>query len=189
MNSSLIFVDVEAHGPCPAMGYMTEFAFVEYGCTSQGPPETITRNGFHAWVIHGSDAPASRFPENGIVEVCPAFDFTIRAEKCMGPIEHVMSSAARWLARTVGEGVRPVMVSDNPAFDFMWICDAFWRTMNTNPFGHSARRIADFAAGLNGDFRKSQGWKALRVTKHTHDPVMDVAGNLEAFDRLLKGER
>jgi hypothetical protein len=81
------------------------------------------------------------------------------------------------------------MVSDNPAFDFMWICDAFWRTMNTNPFGHSARRIADFAAGLNGDFRKSQGWKALRVTKHTHDPVMDVAGNLEAFDRLLKGER
>ena len=145
MNSSLIFVDVEAHGPCPAMGYMTEFAFVEYGCTSQGPPETITRNGFHAWVIHGSDAPASRFPENGIVEVCPAFDFTIRAEKCMGPIEHVMSSAARWLARTVGEGVRPVMVSDNPAFDFMWICDAFWRTMNTNPFGHSARRICQAA--------------------------------------------
>jgi len=29
----------------------------------------------------------------------------------------------------------------------------------------------------------------LRITPHDHNPVHDAMGNLEAFDRLLKGER
>ena len=84
---------------------------------------------------------------------------------------------------------RPVFVSDNPAYDWQWINYHFHHALGRNPFGHSARRISDFYAGLCGDFRKTQEWKRLRVTKHDHDPVHDAMGNAEAFKRILEGER
>lgn len=93
-----------------------------------------------------------------------------------------------WLKKLVPHG-RPIFVSDNPAFDWQWINDGFWRYLGHNPFGHSARRLADFYAGLRGDFRQSQAWKRLRITPHDHNPVHDALGNLEAFERMLKGER
>lgn len=65
----------------------------------------------------------------------------------------------------------------------------FWRYFGENPFGHSGRRIADFYAGLVGDFRSTQKWKRLRQTKHDHHPVHDALGNAEALLRLLNGER
>ena len=84
---------------------------------------------------------------------------------------------------------RPVMWSDNPAYDFQWINFYFWRYLGYNPLGHSARRISDFYAGLVGDFRRTQEWKRLRITPHIHNPVFDAQGNAEAFDRIMKGER
>jgi hypothetical protein len=82
-----------------------------------------------------------------------------------------------------------VFVSDNPAYDFQWINFYFWRYFGMNPFGHSGRRIADFYAGLVGDFQKTQNWKRLRRTKHDHHPVHDALGNAEALIRLFNGER
>jgi hypothetical protein len=82
-----------------------------------------------------------------------------------------------------------VFVSDNPAFDFQWINFYFWRYFGINPFGHSGRRIADFFAGLVGDFRSTQKWKRLRRTKHDLHPVHDALGNAEALIRLFDGER
>ena len=84
---------------------------------------------------------------------------------------------------------RPIFVSDNPAYDWQWINFYFWKHLGYNPFGHSARRIGDFYAGLVGDFRSSSKWKKLRVTKHDHNPVNDAMGNVEAFARMLEGER
>jgi len=99
----------------------------------------------------------------------------------------VAEACEEWLERI--EKGRKVMVSDNPAFDFMWMADLFHRTIGTNPFGFSARRIGDFYAGLTGDFRNATKWKSLRRTVHDHNPVNDAMGNLEAFDRMLRGER
>lgn len=93
---------------------------------------------------------------------------------------------AKWLGQFDG---RPVFVSDNPAFDWQWINFYFWKYQGSNPFGHSARRIGDFYAGLTGNFHNSSKWKKLRVTKHDHHPVHDALGNVEAFQRMLKGER
>jgi hypothetical protein len=102
--------------------------------------------------------------------------------------EHeVFQAFANWLKEHF-EG-QPIFISDNPAFDWQWINDGFWNTIGYNPFGHSARRISDFYAGLCGDFHKTQNWKRLRVTPHDHNPVHDALGNLEAFERILKGER
>ena len=47
----------------------------------------------------------------------------------------------------------------------------------------------NFYAGLVGDFTDASSWKKLRVTPHDHNPVNDAMGNLEAFERLLNGER
>jgi hypothetical protein len=99
--------------------------------------------------------------------------------------EETFSKFREWL-----EPRKPVVfVSDNPAYDFQWVNFYFWRYFGENPFGHSGRRIADFYAGLVGDFRSTQKWKRLRRTKHDHHPVHDALGNAEALIRMLDGER
>ena len=96
----------------------------------------------------------------------------------------VFSEFTAWL-NALNQHGRPIFVSDNVAFDWQWINDGFWRTLGKNPFGHSGRRIGDFAAGLAGDFTATQAWKQLRVTKHDHNPVNDAMGNVEAFAQLI----
>ena len=81
---------------------------------------------------------------------------------------------------------RKIFVSDNPAYDWQFINYYFHKFLGDNPFGHSARRISDFYAGLKGDFSDSQHWKNLRITEHDHNPVHDALGNVEAFERLLR---
>lgn len=103
-----------------------------------------------------------------------------------GCTKDVFIGFEHWLKEFEG---RPVFVSDNPAYDWQWINYYFWKHLGYNPFGHSARRIGDFYAGLTGSFWNSQKWKRLRVTKHDHDPVNDAMGNVEAFERMLNGER
>lgn len=92
----------------------------------------------------------------------------------------------KWLKQFEG---RVSFISDNPAYDWQFINYYFHLYLGYNPFGWSARRISDFYAGLVGDFTSTQKWKQLRITEHDHNPVHDAMGNLEAFDRLLKGER
>lgn len=111
-----------------------------------------------------------------------------------GTSKAVFERFDQWLLTTYidnsGSGYsRPIFVSDNPAYDWQFINFYFWKHLDRNPFGHSARRIGDFYAGLCGDFRKTQEWKSLRKTKHDHNPVNDAMGNVEAFERMLKGER
>ncbi len=159
---SLIFVDVEATGKSPINGLMTEFGAVEYK----------TRQTFHGviWESRPSD-------ENPAVSVVTGV--------LLHPLAEVMAEFARWLADR-GKS-RPIFVSDNPAYDFQWINAAFDACGMDNPFGHSARRISDFWAGLNHDWSNTQDWKRYRVTQHDHHPVHGALGNVEAFERILQG--
>lgn len=84
-----------------------------------------------------------------------------------------------WLT-SLGFG-RHVMVSDNPAYDWQWVSALFAYADLPNPLGFSARRIGDFFAGLERDWQKTQEWKSLRRTPHTHNPVDDAKGNAEAL--------
>jgi hypothetical protein len=154
--NNLIFVDVEAAGPCPSKGKMTEFGAVHGGsqATFHGVPDSVT---------------------DGRYGIEYSWWDTARRFKA-------------WLTLVVPTG-RPIFVSDNPAFDWQWMNDFCWKHFNENPFGHSARRISDFYAGLTGDFRNTQKWKKMRITPHDHNPVHDAQGNKEAFIRMLAGER
>jgi hypothetical protein len=160
---NLIFVDCEATGPCPGMGVLTEFGAVHFA----------SRETFHGVLFESAPDPDN--PVQSEVTGA-AFD----------PVE-VFGRFEAWL-RSMTTG-RPIMVSDNPAYDYQWINYGFHHAIGRNPFGHSARRIGDFYAGLVGDFMTSQGWKRLRVTPHDHHPVNDAMGNVEAFKRMLRGER
>ena len=87
-----------------------------------------------------------------------------------------------WLNQFPG---RLIFVSDNPAYDWQFINYCFYKFLGRNPFGHSARRISDFYAGMKGNFFDSQSWKKWRVTKHDHNPIHDAPGNIEAFEKIL----
>ena len=80
---------------------------------------------------------------------------------------------------------RLVLISDNPAYDWQWIADGF-SSIGKNPFGHSARRIGDVWAGITGNISDTSSWKKFRKTKHTHNPVGDAMGNVEAWETMME---
>jgi len=90
-----------------------------------------------------------------------------------------------WLTQ-VARGERLVFVSDNPAYDWQHVNRALWTRVGHNPFGHSARRIGDYWAGLRRDWKDTQGWKKYRRTVHDHNPVNDALGNAEAVWRMTR---
>lgn len=157
---TLIFVDVEAaNGISPANGVMTEFGAVEYH-TEQ--------------TFHGVLWPSSPSTENPAVSVITG-----------SPLDAyiVMYDFDLWLHQFPAPYV---FVSDNNGYDFQWINFVFEKQLGYNPFGHSSRRISDFFAGLNDDWRKTQAWKRYRITPHDHKPVNDAMGNVEAFKRIVQ---
>jgi hypothetical protein len=159
--SKWIFVDVEATGRSPVNGTMTEFGAVDYK----------TRQTFHGAIWESRPAE-----DNPAVSVMTG--------KPIKPLDQVMADFTQWL-RALGKD-RPIFISDNPAYDFQWINAAFDAVGMNNPFGHSARRISDFWAGLQRDWSDTQSWKRFRITSHDHNPVHDAMGNAEAFERILQ---
>lgn len=155
-----VFVDCEAPGMSPASGVLTEFGAVDF----------TTRQTFHG-VLRDS-VPDPQVPAKPVVVDEPHDAYAVFAE------------FDRWLA-SLGRD-RPVMVSDNPAYDFQWISYGFDQALGRSPFGHSARRVSDFYAGLHRDFTCTQGWRRPRRTQHDHHPVNDAIGNAEAFAALLE---
>ena len=184
MSVHLFIVDVEASAPTPVTGYMTEFGVVDF----------LSRDWFHGHLwdfTPDPDVPALPVPTRrhagwttydgrGLVtnlgtEPDPAVDDVA-----------VFTALISWMAqRTKATRSFSVFVSDNPAFDFMWMACGFAEHDLGNPFGHSARRIGDLAAGLAGDWRQTSAWKRLRETGHDHNPVNDALGNAEALAVLL----
>lgn len=162
--SNLVFVDCEARGTSPVNGTMTEFGAVHFN----------TRYTFHGKLCEGTPDPAN--PAVPVVGKQLASDLD------------VATSLTAWLdlLRSEGKlGSRAVLVSDNPAYDFMWMAAMFDRAGMPNPFGHSGRRISDFWAGVQSNWSDTQSWKKYRKTPHDHNPVNDAMGNAEAFAHIL----
>ena len=163
-KGSFFFVDCEGRGGCPSVGQLAEFGVVHYP----------SRESFHGVLFASTPDPVN-----------PAIP---RLGERVAEDADVARALDAFVKKHVGGG-RAIMVSDNPAYDFMWVADLCWRTLGYNPFGYSARRISDFYAGLVGNWFETQRWKSLRITDHDHNPVHDALGNVEAFERLLAGER
>lgn len=187
MNTRIFLVDVESTGPSPARSVMTEFGVVDFETRAwfhghlwdfkptpgnEALPIAVGRNpGYTAFLEGNPDYNGERYSppkSNGTYE------------------KFVFTELTEWMA-DVGDFARPVFVSDNPGWDFMWMAYGFDSLGLHNPFGHSSRRIGDFAAGLAGKWNQQTKWKSLRETRHTHNPVDDAMGNAEALAKLLAG--
>lgn len=171
MTSTMIFVSTSATGPAPGVpvpdadgtdspALMTEFGLVDYS----------TGRTFHGVLVSGTVAHP---------------DAAARPMLCGSSTHHdqaaVARAAAAWLADLKA---RPVLVSDNPAYDAMWMSHLFHTHLGTNPFGHSARRIGDFVAGLLGDWSDASAWKTLRWPTPAHGPVAYAQGNAVAMAQM-----
>lgn len=183
MNTRLFLVDIESTGPSPANSVMTEFGVVDF--------ETRAWFHGHLWDF----VPTPNIPALPIAtKLNPGYTATgggYNGERndFTGPeddaVTAVYLSFTVWLDTIGGYGNRYVFVSDNPGWDFMWMAYGFDSVGLTNPFGHSSRRIGDFAAGLAKNWNQQSKWKGLRKTRHTHNPVDDAMGNAEALAVLL----
>ena len=160
---SLFIVDVESDGPAPGL-----YSMVSLGCVRVDRELKTT--------FKATFAPISG---QWIPEALAISDITRDQHLAYPDPAEGMAAFDAFLKEASTE--RPVFVSDNPAFDWQWVNFYFHRYVGDNPFGHSARRIGDLYAGLTSDFAAAHGWKLLRRTEHTHDPVDDAMGNAEAL--------
>lgn len=163
-------VDIEADGPAPALYSMVSFAAVRI---VSGQPGEF----FEASLRPISD----RYEPNSLASCGLTREATLAFPEAKGEMLRFVD----WL-KQFEDGNPMVFLSDNPGFDFGFLNYYLWAFTGGNPFGHSSRRIGDFAAGLERNFFASSRWKRLRKTPHTHRPLDDARGNVEALVQLCK---
>lgn len=155
-------VDVESDGPIPHKYSMVCFGSVYFD-------EQLKST------FYGQTKPIS---EIWIPEALAVSGFDRHTHDGFDEPKYVMEKFRDWIAATNLSG-RPILVSDNLAYDWQWINYYFHYFLGANPFGFSGRRIGDMFAGIKSD--ASASWKHLRKTRHTHNPVDDAIGNAEAL--------
>lgn len=155
---SWIVVDVESDNPTPATGSMICFGAVLVSDMSK--------------TFYGETAPLTDRYDPDTLAVS---GIKREQHELFQDSYYTMNNFRNWIV----EVAKPpyIFVSDNPAYDWQWINYYFDMHGIKNPFGFSARRIGDLWCGMQKDtFSK---WKHLRITEHTHDPVMDAKGDAE----------
>jgi len=95
--------------------------------------------------------------------------------------DKVMKKFVKWINDN-SQG-RPIFISDNNGFDWMFVCWYLWHFVGENPFGHSSRNMNDLYKGLVKDTTKN--FKHLR-TLHTHNALDDAIGNAQVLQKLKR---
>jgi len=158
-------VDVETDGPIPG-----DYSMIAIGAVSV-------------------DRPENRF----LVKLAPISDryqaeaLTVSGhtrEQTLGfPDPKIgMSMFLEWV-KVIG-GARPLFISDNNGFDYMFVSWYFHHFLGFDPFGHTSTNLGSLYKGLVKTCFKN--FKHLRVTRHTHNPVDDAMGNVEALLHMEK---
>ncbi|BAV09702.1 DNA polymerase III, epsilon subunit [Filimonas lacunae] len=162
-----IMVDIESDGPIPG-----DYSMISFGA--------VLVNDALDKTFYGRIKPIS---DKYIPEALKVSGHT--REECMGfdDAETVMRNFAHWIAEVCKKD-RPVFISDNNGFDWMFICWYFHHFTGSNPFGFSSQNLGSLYKGVVKD--TFQTFKHLRKTTHTHHPVDDAKGNAEALLTIKK---
>ena len=158
---SYIMVDVEADGPIPG-----DYSMISFGAVLVN--ESLDKT------FYGQLKPVS---EKYIPDALRVSGFSREDTMGFDDPQAVMQQFATWISEN-SKG-RPMFISDNNGFDWMFICWYFHHFTGSNPFGHSSQNLGSLYKGVVKD--ASLNFKHLRKTKHTHHPVDDAKGNAEAL--------
>jgi hypothetical protein len=182
----LIFFDAEGKGPCASKNNHADY---EWGAVD-----------FSSWLQYANSGDWK-----------PGMQPEINTFHGRGANAVNIEAFRDWVRDCGENGDQFVMVTDNPAYDWQHMNYYMHHFLHSNIFGHSARRIGDFALGIEAHkriegaltaaphglasnvimekmmsgFLSPQRWKKLRITPHSHHPVEDALGNVEAFAQLL----
>lgn len=162
-----IMVDVESDGPIPG-----DYSMISFGAVMVNENLDTT--------FYGKLKPISN---QFIPEALAVSGHTREETLAFDDPKTVMEDFANWLKKVCKD--RPVFISDNNGFDWMFICWYFHHFTGSNPFGHSSQNLGSLYKGIIKDAFKN--FKHLRKTKHTHNPVDDAKGNAEAL-LIIKNE-
>ncbi len=166
---SWIMVDVEADGPIPGKYSMISLGAV---LVEDVPTEKLQCFKTDICPISGDYIPAALAISGYRREETLRFTPPVVA----------MENFEAWVLKMSKD--RPMFISDNNGFDWMFVCWYFHYFLGRNPFGHSSTNLGSLYKGMVRDMRKN--FKHLRKTKHTHDPVDDCKGNVEALLEMKK---
>jgi hypothetical protein len=156
-----IMVDVESDGPIPG-----DYSMISFGAILV--EENLDKT------FYGKLKPiANQF----VPDALAVSGYTREETLLFDDPATVMEQFSKWIKDVVKD--RPVFISDNNGFDWMFICWYFHHFTGSNPFGHSSQNLGSLYKGLVKDV--FQNFKHLRKTKHTHNPVDDARGNAEAL--------
>lgn len=166
-----IMVDIEANGPIPG-----DYSMIELGAIYIDPERKLDN------VFYGKLKPlvGAKVQQEALDSIGRTHEETLEFYDS----NIVMNNFKEWLKDLKpSAGKRLMFISDNNGFDFMFVCWYFWHFCNENPFGHSSTNLGSLYKGCMKDFFKS--FKHLRKTKHTHNPVDDARGNVEALLEMI----
>ncbi|MBW8684551.1 3'-5' exonuclease family protein [Chitinophaga rhizophila] len=156
-----IMVDVESDGPIPG-----DYSMISFGAVLVDQQLETT---FYGKLKPISDKyiPEALAVSGHSRQDTPTFD---------DPVQ-VMTAFKTWLDKVCKD--RPIFISDNNGFDWMFVCWYFHHFLGENPFGFSSQNLGSIYKGLQRDMFTN--FKHLRKTRHTHHPVDDAKGNAEAL--------
>ncbi len=159
-------VDVEADGPIPG-----DYSMISLGAIVVD--EQLDKT------FYGKLKPVS---DNYITDALKVSGFSREETLAFDDPLKVMDDFRQWLKRN-SKG-KPIFISDNNGFDWMFVCWYFHHFIHENPFGFSSTNLGSLYKGVIRDTFKN--FKHFRRTKHTHNPVDDARGNAEALLHIKK---
>lgn len=163
---SFIMVDIESDGPIPG-----DYSMVSFGAVLVD--EQLDKT------FYGRLKPIS---DKYLPEALAVSGHTREEVLTFDEPVLVMTAFETWI--TTNSKDRPIFISDNNGFDWMFICWYFHHFIGRNPFGFSSQNLGSIYKGLEKDLFKN--FKHLRKTKHSHHPVDDAKGNAEAMLTMRK---
>ena len=161
-----IMVDVETDGPIPG-----DYSMISFGAV-------LVNDGLDK-TFYGKIKPIT---DNFIPEALAVSGHSREEVLEFYEPQKVMTEFAEWIKAVCKD--RPIFISDNNGFDWMFVCWYFHHFTGDNPFGHSSYNLGSLYKGMEKDTFKN--FKHLRQTEHTHNPVDDAKGNAEALLTMKK---
>lgn len=159
-------IDIEADGPIPG-----DYSMISFGAVLVEP--SLDR------IFYGELKPIS---DKFIPEALAVSTFTREHTLTFRDPVEVMSEFEEWV-KTTSKG-KPIFVSDNNGFDYMFMHWYFFHFLGRDPFGHSSVNLGSLYKGMTKTMRRC--FKHLRKTRHTHNPVDDAKGNAEALIYMVE---